>query len=81
MLNRRDRIDRLDEAISESEKRIADRVLRIASMDAKGVDTSLIRGMLAASEGILAECHRTRRLLIQALQMHGPPSSSERSRL
>ena len=74
MLNRRDRIDRLDETISESEKRIADRVLRIASMDAKGVDTSLIRRMLAASEGILAECHRTRRLLIQALQMQGSSS-------
>ena len=80
MLNRRDRIDRLDEVISESEKRITDRVFLIAGMEARGENTELVRRMLAASEGMLAECHKTRRLLVEALQMHGPSSSGERSR-
>lgn len=76
MLQPREHIGRLDDALFEGEKRIADGVFRIASMNAHGKDTVVARQILASCEAILAECRETRKLLIEALQMQGPSSGS-----
>ncbi len=74
MLHRRDRIERIDEAIAESEQRITEQVFLIMTKDALGEDTAMARRALKAFLGIYIEYRRARKLLAEAQRLMESPS-------
>ncbi len=75
MLNRRDRIERLDNAIAESEQRITEQLFLIMTKEAMGEDTAVAKRALKALQGIYVEYRRARKLFAEATRAIDPPSA------
>ncbi len=75
MLNRRDRIERLDRGIAESEQRITEQLFLIMMKEAMGEDTAVAKRALRALQGIYVEYRRARKLLAEAQRLMDSPSA------